>query len=159
MKRPRKISFTACVGLVLMTSPLLVFSTAECQEFVWIQRTPATSPSPRWQHGLAYDSAGGRVVLFEGFTGSPDLADTWEWDGTNWTERTPAASPTGRFGLCLVPPENSMRPCPAWRQCRSSAPSTRTDSFGPCQSQLWTDWRSGLILVKPETVLRYTRAA
>src|SRR5262249_12266836 len=41
----------------------------------------------RAEHALAYDSARGVTVLFGG-TGYADyLADTWEWDGTTWTQR------------------------------------------------------------------------
>src|SRR5262249_18016545 len=53
----------------------------------WLQRTPVTSPSARWSHGLAYDFARGRTVLFGG-AGSgptPTLSDTWTWDGVDWT--------------------------------------------------------------------------
>lgn len=77
----------------------------------WTQKTPATSPPARFGHQMAYDSAGGHVVLFGGasdqtHSGYPDsvyisLDDTWAWDGTNWVQEFPAASPPGRvlFGL------------------------------------------------------------
>ena len=35
---------------------------------------------------MAYDTARGRVVLFGGYNGNY-LDDTWEWDGTTWTQR------------------------------------------------------------------------
>ncbi len=65
---------------------------------VWIQRTPATSPSARYGAAMAYDSRRGRVVLFGGMAiGLPDcLVDTWEWDGNTWVQRTPATSPGPR---------------------------------------------------------------
>ncbi len=48
-------------------------------------------PSRRDSHVLAYDSARGVVVLFGGRAwnlGTATLVgDTWEWDGTIWTER------------------------------------------------------------------------
>jgi hypothetical protein len=49
-------------------------------------------PVSRTQHGLAFDSARGRVVLFGGQSFSPDshqvfLNDTWEWDGVAWQFR------------------------------------------------------------------------
>ena len=44
---------------------------------------------------MAYDAARQRVVLFGGFGGG-HLGDTWEWNGTNWTQLTPSTSPTAR---------------------------------------------------------------
>lgn len=59
-----------------------------------------TSPSARMGPSMAYDSSRNRVVLFGGkvFESYPDvlLADTWEWDGTNWTQQTPVHSPPAR---------------------------------------------------------------
>jgi hypothetical protein len=58
----------------------------------WTQLFPATSPSARYSHGMAYDPMLGRIVLFGGLSApgmSNALADTWEWDGTTWTEVTP----------------------------------------------------------------------
>jgi hypothetical protein len=65
----------------------------------WTKRSPATSPPARTGHALAYDSARGRVVLFGGSRNPPNggiLSDTWEWDGTNWTQKNPATSPPAR---------------------------------------------------------------
>jgi len=44
---------------------------------------------------MAYDSGRGRTVLFGGYNGS-QLGDTWEWDGSAWTQVFTAASPAGR---------------------------------------------------------------
>jgi hypothetical protein len=41
-------------------------------------------PSARSAHGMVFDSARGRTVMFGGTDGSNELGDTWEWDGTNW---------------------------------------------------------------------------
>jgi hypothetical protein len=64
----------------------------------WSQKVPVTSPPARIGHAMAYDLAGGRVVMFGGITspGMTTLADTWEWDGVNWLQRTPASSPQVR---------------------------------------------------------------
>lgn len=53
-------------------------------------------PAPRYGHAMAYDEARGVTVLFGGFLcdsafcspgGGPlHFGDTWEWDGTTWTE-------------------------------------------------------------------------
>ncbi len=45
---------------------------------------------------FAYDAARGRVVLFGGtsliYPNIVYLSDTWEWDGTTWSQRTPATT-------------------------------------------------------------------
>jgi hypothetical protein len=49
---------------------------------------------------MAYDPASGRVVLFGGLsTSSTDLADTWTWDGSDWTQEMPLNSPPARDGF------------------------------------------------------------
>jgi hypothetical protein len=61
----------------------------------WVRKLPATSPTPRAAHAMAYDSARGVMVLFGGDAGSPN-AETWEWNGTAWTQRV-VTGPTGRL--------------------------------------------------------------
>jgi hypothetical protein len=51
---------------------------------------------------MAYDSARGRVVLFGGSGTAGLLADTWEWDGSEWAERTPTTGPAARWGHAMV---------------------------------------------------------
>jgi PKD repeat protein len=65
----------------------------------WTQLNPATSPAARCCAELAFDSARGRVVLFGGahVKGTMVYSDTWEWDGTNWTQAMPTTVPTGRW--------------------------------------------------------------
>lgn len=77
--------------------------TWERQGTTWTQRTPDVSPPARAGAAIAYDSARGVTVLFGGQidgAGTGDasfLADTWEWDGVNWSQRTPAVSPGARY--------------------------------------------------------------
>src|SRR5262249_9481293 len=56
----------------------------------WAVRTPPVSPPARALHGMAYDSTRGVVVLYGGESvyNSVNLADTWEWDGSTWTQRS-----------------------------------------------------------------------
>ena len=64
----------------------------------WTQQSPATSPSARADHAMAYDAAQGNVVLFGGFTDTgTTLGDTWVWNGTTWTQQSPATSPAARY--------------------------------------------------------------
>lgn len=51
-------------------------------------------PGPRGDCGLAFDEARGVLVLYGGFRlCAGQLGDTWEFDGTTWTNRTPAPGP------------------------------------------------------------------
>ena len=61
----------------------------------WTQKFPAAHPSARLRHAMTFDAARSEVVLFGGGLKSlPSLtADTWVWDGINWTQRFPAVSP------------------------------------------------------------------
>jgi hypothetical protein len=65
----------------------------------------AGSPPGRYDHALAYDAARGVTVLFGGRTGSGYLNDTWEWNGTAWTQRTltgASGSPPARYGHAMA---------------------------------------------------------
>ena len=66
----------------------------------WTQRSPATSPSPRFGARMAWD--GNRIILFSGLTASGRPQETWAWDGTNWTLLSPATSPAGRAYPAMV---------------------------------------------------------
>ncbi len=60
-------------------------------------------PSPRTGHAMTYDGSKSRIVLFGGMPGSSPFGDTWEWDGTKWTNVTPKVdSPNPRIGHAMV---------------------------------------------------------
>jgi hypothetical protein len=72
----------------------------------WTNLTPASIPASwpgnRYGHSMAYDSAGGVIVLFGGQVAANYKFDTWEWNGTSWTEKTPSAfspAPRGESSL------------------------------------------------------------
>lgn len=53
----------------------------------WTSLQPTTRPSPRVAPAMALDRNRGRVVLFGGHGQfQPPLGDTWEWNGTDWTQ-------------------------------------------------------------------------
>ncbi len=84
----------ACFGLAL---------ACPAQSGNWVQMNPATSPSARFDHAMAYDSKRGRTVMFGGTTnGYVHFADTWEWDGKNWALIKPATSPSARSDHAMV---------------------------------------------------------
>lgn len=66
-----------------------------------------TGPSPRSDHRMVYDSARKVTVLFGGNDPQVPFSnrnDTWEWDGSSWTQRQFAgAAPTARtqFGMAF----------------------------------------------------------
>lgn len=65
----------------------------------------STGPDARVQAAAAYDRARDRVVLFGGTRGGTSqvlLADTWEWDGTQWRQLAPVASPSARFAHAMA---------------------------------------------------------
>jgi hypothetical protein len=73
--------------------------TWEFDGTTWTQAHPASSPSPRQGPGMSFDSNRNRVVMFGGrdLNVPARMADTWEWDGTNWTQMRPSISPYARF--------------------------------------------------------------
>jgi hypothetical protein len=68
--------------------------------FFWTQKQDI-GPSSRTNHGLVYDGARQRVLLFGGDPGGPPLADTWNWDGALWTQ-VADTGPSARQGLAMA---------------------------------------------------------
>lgn len=64
----------------------------------------ASFPAARLYHGMAYDAARDRVVLYGGATGSGATlrGDQWEWDGSSWSLVSAAAAPGLRRGMGMV---------------------------------------------------------
>ena len=64
----------------------------------WTEQFPATSPSARNFASMAYDPGTGQLVLFGGVDSNSgnEFADTWTWNGSDWTELTPSTSPLAR---------------------------------------------------------------
>lgn len=95
----------------------------------WIDMTPLLGPSPaaRQHANLVYDSQRGRTVLFGGTNGTSSsfFGDTWEWNGSTWTNTTPPVSPTSR----------------AWHSMTYDSVRGRTVLFGGYNgSQLGDTW-------------------
>jgi len=65
---------------------------------VWQQRAVAAFPPARIYGAFAFDRARNVCVLFSGSHPSTGAlqTDTWEWNGTTWTQALPAAHPLGR---------------------------------------------------------------
>ncbi len=83
----------------------LLQDTWEWDGAVWIPFSPPASPAPRAEAGLVFDSGRGATVLFGGnFYGKPFsfFAETWEWDGANWTQRRTTNSPPARSAFAFA---------------------------------------------------------
>jgi hypothetical protein len=51
---------------------------------------------------MAYDAAIGKVVLWGGAGAGGYLADTWEWDGTTWSQLSLSGGPETRSGGAMA---------------------------------------------------------
>ena len=58
---------------------------------------PGGAPPARESPLIVYDGARQRVVMFGGYTLAGALGDTWEWDGTSWSQVFTKHSPSPRF--------------------------------------------------------------
>lgn len=72
-----------------------------CTARTWTQVSTTNGPTARKSSRLAFDRARGVSMLFGGEDGN-ERADTWEWDGTTWTNRSAAISPPPRFEHAMV---------------------------------------------------------
>ena len=71
----------------------------------WILLQPVASPSSRCLHAMATDLVRGRVLMAGGTASlavSAALADTWEWDGTNWRSLATSTTPAARTGAAMT---------------------------------------------------------
>src|SRR5262249_27604009 len=68
----------------------------------WTEKHPAHVPPARHAPAMVYDPSRARTVLFGGMAGgtvgATYYADTWTWDGSDWTSVSPSASPPPRAG-------------------------------------------------------------
>lgn len=64
----------------------------------------AMGPGARERFGMAYDIHRDRVVIFGGLAGdgTSKWYDTWEFDGSSWTQRQPAHQPSARDNLAMT---------------------------------------------------------
>jgi len=65
----------------------------------WSQKSPQISPPARSGTAMVYDAAHAQIVLFGGSRAAymeMELADTWVWDGSNWSQKSPQTSPLPR---------------------------------------------------------------
>ena len=72
----------------------------------WTQFTPSSAPFPRFWHTMAFDPQVGHTVVFGGDHIEPfglgPTNDTWEWDGSQWTQDWTSATPSARAGQTMA---------------------------------------------------------
>ncbi|MBK8974901.1 MAG: hypothetical protein IPM29_03165 [Planctomycetes bacterium] len=82
--------------------------TLEWDGTAWLTLSPATRPSPRQYHPMAYDAAHGTVVMTGGSASrsgqnwSSFPRETWSWDGTDWRILANADTPPARSMLAMA---------------------------------------------------------
>jgi len=82
---------------------VLFGSSAVLGQTFWTPRAhPGSPPQGRFGHGMSYDAARARTVVFGGNDGDAARADTWEWDGTTWSPRPSATSPSARYECSMT---------------------------------------------------------
>lgn len=81
--------------------PLLFILTPALAQLQWQRPVGPLQLTPRFGAQMVDDAARGRLVLFGGTDYANRLAETWEWDGSQWNERFPAVRPPARsaFGF------------------------------------------------------------
>lgn len=85
---------------------LFIFITAICLLLVscapdpapvgWSRIRPKTSPPPRSQGAVAYNTKARQAVMFGGIASGVLLDDTWTWDGNNWRKPRVNEHPSAR---------------------------------------------------------------
>ena len=68
----------------------------------WALRNVSPKPAARSGHAMVWDSVRNVAVLFGGGGGSGILNDTWNWNGTVWSQQSPITFPTARYGHALA---------------------------------------------------------
>ena len=88
--------------------PAFLSLPVDAQAAIW---TPAASnapsavrPAPRWIYdAFEYDEARGQFLMFGGFRApSPDLGDTWLFDGQVWSQPAITVAPSARHGAAMA---------------------------------------------------------
>ena len=69
----------------------------------WTLQAPVHSPAARAYASMTFAAERYRVLLQGGLDGNfACLADTWEWDGTDWQTISPTTTPGPRYASVLV---------------------------------------------------------
>ncbi len=143
----------------------------------WVQRHPATSPSPRSVHSMVYDTARDRIVLFGGKSGTVTVAitptfsgvvlpnelnDTWIYQNNNWSQVATPNSPPKRqlTGLTYDPIRDRVILFGGTQSVSNDGKTATANSLADTWEFDGTNWTqrstSGPALAKP--ILQYDPA-
>jgi hypothetical protein len=81
----------------------------------------STGPTGRNGYASCYDSNRGVMVIFGGFVGATNYDETWEFDGSTWTQVVTAAQP-GTGGLCRMVFDSARNVCVAYEWYDNGVP-------------------------------------
>lgn len=93
---PHRGLLLAAAALSLLGSAPLATAQPPLPRASWNRAYPATSPSPRREAAMAYESTREQCLLFGGRTGTSPLGETWAWDGAGW-QRKLSSEPPPRY--------------------------------------------------------------
>jgi len=110
----------------------------------WSLLSPAISPPARSDHAMIYDPDRQKIVVMGGYNGSTQLSDTWEFDGTGWSENT-AASPSLRTEHAMTY-DAQRRKVVLFGGYKTSEYYDDTWEYGLPPAEVWVDdnWASGV---------------
>jgi len=74
---------------------------AATPEWFHVATNPPAALQERLFHGMVYDSVRGMTIMHGGLAGGQVLADTWAWDGRNWTRLTQQGPATMAFSIAF----------------------------------------------------------
>lgn len=91
------------VALVIASTAVAITASshtvgASTADSNWGLQKPGLAPSPRAWAAMDYDSRRARTVVFGGSDLNNTLADTWEWDGSSWSQFSTVPSPPAAIG-------------------------------------------------------------
>ena len=122
---PKLASSLCCLVFCLPMSALTAQSA-------WTQVTTSPSPSRGLWPGMAFATVTGKCYLYGGAGAGVTSSETWEYDGTSWTQLFPPTNPGERhtFGICYdenrsVIVELSSLPAWLWFMTRPPRRSSR----------------------------------
>lgn len=94
------------------TAVQTVGDTWEFDGITWTQRTLPVAPAPREDMLMVYDAGFGRTLLFGGFNSDTNTVygDTWQYNGTAWSDISPAMGPTPRYRTAYAYDSVRQRP-------------------------------------------------
>lgn len=107
----------------------------------WVEQLPPRMPTYRSSSTMAYDPVSQRSLLFGGYDDQITFADTWAWDGANWS-----AVVSAPFEACC---QNAWMTFDIQRQrfvLFNGYPVVRTREFD------WIEWRDVTVAEPPPPI-------